>query len=355
MMSAGEYLDALLSLPGMRGASVSRDGKWVAWTWFRTGPAADVYRGTDRWFPRADTPHHTTDDDTFLVSWTPDSRAVIVEQDRDGNERAQLYRVDLERPLEMVPLTEVEPNYFIRGGELHPNGRWLVYGANSTRRPGQEIEPTWIYRHDLETGERLALARPEKGGYDPAAAQPQGRPDPLPAHGPAPGRAAGLAGGHRGRRGPGDPQLWGGGQRLTPRGSPTGSGCWCWPRPRPTAAWGFGSWMTARCAGCWTILARNIERAFVPHGSVRIVVVEGSMREARCSLLDPETGEEIGLPAVPGNLIPLAPLAPPTGDVWLGTISVPASRPIWCASAIGDRGPEVFQASPGCGSEKLYA
>ena len=30
---------------------------------------------------------------------------------------------------------------------------------------GQEIEPTWIYRHDLETGERIPLAKPEKGGY----------------------------------------------------------------------------------------------------------------------------------------------------------------------------------------------
>ncbi len=41
-------------------------------------------------------------DDTVLVSWTPDSRGVLVAQDRDGNERDRLYRVDLDRRLAMV-------------------------------------------------------------------------------------------------------------------------------------------------------------------------------------------------------------------------------------------------------------
>ena len=74
----------------------------------------------------------------------------------------------------MLPLTEPEPNYYLRGGELHPNGRWLVYGANVDVATGEEIEPTWIYRHDLETGERVRAGSPRKGGLDPAAAQPRG-------------------------------------------------------------------------------------------------------------------------------------------------------------------------------------
>ena len=61
--------------------------------------------------------------------------------------------------------TEPEPNYFLRGGDLHPNSRWLVYGANVDAATGCEIEPTWIYRLDLETGERRVLARPEKGAW----------------------------------------------------------------------------------------------------------------------------------------------------------------------------------------------
>ena len=163
-MDAITYLDALLALPGMYEPQVSRDGQWVAWMWFRAAPAADVYVAlTDG--SSAPIRLTATQENTYLVSWTPDSRAVIVEQDKDGNERAQLFRVDVDRPQKMVPLTESEPSYYVRGGDVHPNGRWLIYGANVDVTSGEEIEPTWIYRHDLESGERRVLARPEKTGY----------------------------------------------------------------------------------------------------------------------------------------------------------------------------------------------
>ena len=169
-MTSEEYLEALLKLPGMWKPEVSPDGKWVAWMWFRTGPAGDVYAAPTGGSPalsegEGSPPIRLTEtpDDTVVVSWTPDSQAVIVEQDKDGNERAQLFRVDLARPGVMIPLTEPDPHYFIRGGELHPNGRWLVYGANFDFEAGREIEPTWVYRHDLQTGERRVLARTQKG------------------------------------------------------------------------------------------------------------------------------------------------------------------------------------------------
>jgi len=122
------------------GPAASRDGRWVAWTWFRAGPAADVYVApTDG----SQAPLRLTDspENTRFVSWTPDSRAVLVEQDQGGDERMQLFLVALDTPLRMEPLTEARPSYFLRGGELHPNGRWLVYGAN-VDESGEEIEPT---------------------------------------------------------------------------------------------------------------------------------------------------------------------------------------------------------------------
>ena len=42
-MTPAEYLDALLALPRLIAPKVSPDGRWVAWTWFGAGPAADVY------------------------------------------------------------------------------------------------------------------------------------------------------------------------------------------------------------------------------------------------------------------------------------------------------------------------
>ena len=45
------------------------------------------------------------------------------------------------------------------------HGRWLVYGANVDVETGQEIEETWIYRHDLRSGELEVLARPRRGNF----------------------------------------------------------------------------------------------------------------------------------------------------------------------------------------------
>jgi len=168
-MNSEQYLNALLSLPGMVisqsrmvGPKVSPDKKWVAWSWYRTGPAADVYvtsvDGSSAPIRLSETPENT-----FIIEWMPDSRAVIVSQDENGNERDQLFRIDLDRPGVLVPLTEHQPPFYLIGGKVHPNGKWLVYAANYDIATGKEIEPAWIYRHDLETGERLVLARLEKG------------------------------------------------------------------------------------------------------------------------------------------------------------------------------------------------
>jgi hypothetical protein len=43
MLSPTAYLDALLALPGLGGTRISRDGRWVAWTWSRAAPVSDVY------------------------------------------------------------------------------------------------------------------------------------------------------------------------------------------------------------------------------------------------------------------------------------------------------------------------
>jgi Tol biopolymer transport system component len=88
-----------------------------------------------------------------------------VAEDNDGDERCQLFRVDLARPGDLLPLTEPSPPYFLRGGQLHPNGRWLIYGANYDAEAGHEIEPTWVYRHDVVSEERVALARPARSGW----------------------------------------------------------------------------------------------------------------------------------------------------------------------------------------------
>jgi dipeptidyl aminopeptidase/acylaminoacyl peptidase len=314
-MTPEEYLDALMSLPGMAHQRASRDGRWVAWTWFRAGPAANVYAApTDGSAP----PIQLTDttENTYLFSWAPDSQSVVVAQDTGGDERYQLSRVDLDDPLHMRPLTEPEPRYFVRGGELHPNGRWLVYGANYDFAAGTEIEPTWIYRHDLESGERLALARPTKGAYIRPKLSPvgthvlYGRADLHPA-----GHQVWLVG----IDGENDHEILNYGDQVKVFAS------WF---PDGKRVLVLAERETHRRLGVWDLEtetvrwllddpSRNVEDAAVPYGSDRIVVYEVQEARTRCSLMDPETGEETWLPDVGGNLL----LHVPVGDGdWAGQI-----------------------------------
>lgn len=312
-MTPEQYLDSLLSLPDLRTPKVSPDGVWVAWTWYRAGPAADVYAApTDGSQP----PIRLSDtgDDTVLVSWTPDSQAVIVAQDHDGNERDQLSRINLNEPLNLIPLTEPDPHYYIRGGQLHRNGRWLIYAANVDVATGQEIEPSWVYRHDLNTGERVPLAKPEKGGWYLPELNPAGthilytRMDLHPA-----GRQIWLVD----VEGQDDHELFNFGADVKVHAH------WL---PEGERALVLAETPTHRKLGVWALTtnevrwllddaARNIESASMPYGSDRIVVVELTQACIRTSLLDPDTGEELRLPALPGNLTPLAPAA---DGAWVG-------------------------------------
>jgi len=312
-MTPEQYLEALLTLPGMWNPKVSPDGKWVAWTWYRAGPAADVYAApTDGAAP----PIRLTDsaDDTILVSWTPDSRMVIVSQDHDGNERDQLFGVDLNHPLAMQPLTEANPNYYIRGGQLHPNGHRLVYSANFDVASGKEIEPFWVYRHDLSTGERAPLAKPEKGGWYLPDLNSTGthilytRMDLHPA-----GRQIWLVD----IEGQEDRELFNFGADVKAFASwfPDGRRAVVLCETKTHRRLGVWDMTTGELRWLLDDPARNIENAYAPYGSDHIVVIEIEQSLTRASLLHPDTGDEMRLAAIPGNLTPLAPV----GDgAWVG-------------------------------------
>lgn len=318
-MDPARALDALLALPVLRAPALSPDGRWVGWTWSGVGPTADVYAApTDGSAP----PLRLTegDENLLLVSWTPDSRAVLVRQDRGGDERAQLLRVDLDRPLVAQPLTEAAPRYFLRGGQLHPNGRWLFYGANFDVERDREIEPTWLYRHDLATGERRPLARPARPGWVVPQLNETGthllysRQDRHPA-----GYQVWLVD-SEGRE---DREILNAGAaaKISTDWLPDGR------RAIVLAEAGthrrLGLWALEGGATRWLLddPARNLERAFAPrggpphHSGAVAIVVEARGARLRASLLDLEGGAETRLPEIPGNLVPLGPV----GDgAWVG-------------------------------------
>ncbi|HZE57709.1 MAG TPA: prolyl oligopeptidase family serine peptidase [Chthoniobacterales bacterium] len=310
-----ERLDALLTLPGMVRPLVSPNGKWVAWTWFRAGPSANVFAApTDG----SSSPIRLTEsrDDTVLVSWSPDSQAVIAERDEGGDERAQLFRVDLERPGEMLALTESNPRFYVRGGELHPNERWLVYGANYDVAAGKEIEPTWIYRHDLVTGERLPLARPEKATSVPPQLSPLGthilytRMDIHPS-----GQQVWLVD----IDGRDDRELFNFGSDVKTVASwfPDGRHLVVLTEAKTHRRLGVCDLKTSRVRWVLDDPTINIEAASVPHGSDQIVVIEMNQGRTSSFLLDPQTRAIKRLPKTISNLILLAP-SPIPNDRWIG-------------------------------------
>lgn len=308
-----DYLDALLSLPKMYGESVSRDGKYAAWMWMGVGAAIDIYVApTDGSVPP--TQLTNTSKHTLLTSWLPTSDGLIVAQDQDGNERYQLFKLKLDAPNKFEPLTEPNPNYYIRGGQLHPNGKWLVYAANVDFSRGQEIEPTWVYRHNLETGERLPLAKPQKGGYYAPRLNSTGTHILY----------------NRKDLDPSGYQLWlvdiegqqdreiinvGNDKKIYASWFPDGKRILF--RAETSTHFRVGIYEIESGTGRWLIddPSRNIDGVYAPFGTDQIVINE--VKEARLMsfLMDIETGHETPIQLAHGNLQPIAPTAV---GVWIG-------------------------------------
>ena len=311
-MDAERFLESLLSVPALSGPVISPDGRWVAWSWSRLGPAADVFAAP---VDGSSPPVRLTasaEGDTVVASWTPDGESVLVTQDTDGDERARLYRVRLAEPGVMEPLTGPGPNYYLGGGQLHPNGRWLVYSANLDAQSGEETEADRLYRHDLEGGEILALARPERGSI------------PWP--------ELNRDGTHvlyaRNELDPAGQQVWlvdvegqedreilnfGDAAKVSASWFPDGRRVLFLAEASPYRK--LGVYRMDDEGVSWLVddPGRNVEEAFAPPNGGPVVVVEVEGAGVKASLLDAASGSESAPPGLPGNLVPLAPF----GDAWV--------------------------------------
>jgi len=285
-------IEHLFSVPRISEAAVSPDTRWVAWSWDGLGgEGMGVYVApTDGTRP----PRRLGEGAVTceLASWSPDSRSILVVCETDGDERSWLCRVHITEPEKLEALTETTPNYFLRGGSLHPDGRTLVYGANVDLETGREIEPTCVIRKDLVTGARQELTRPERGGASVPRLSPTGshilyfRNDLDPA-----GVQAWLVD-VDGRE---DIEIINVGDALSVQADwfPDGQRLVVVAESAARSHRRLGVWELNSSRLTWLVDDRslNIEHASVPPGSTSIVALVGEDARTRSILVDPKSGE----------------------------------------------------------------
>jgi len=312
------FLEASLTIPAIFDYKISKDSKYVGYTWKNVHPNLDVFLvltgGTKRPVPLTETPEAT-----FIVDFAPDSLSVIVGEDKNRNERVRLFEVKIDKPRQMTPLTEGDPPFFLRGGALHPNRKWLFYGANYDSESKKEIEPTWVYRQDLETRERVVLAKPVKPTWLIPQLNDQGT----------------YVLYNRKELHPKGEQYW----LVDTEGEEDREILNFGPKAKVQAVWlpdgqhvGFitetkdGKVQKYYSLGIhdieteginWLIDEpdRNIERIYSPANSHHLIVLEYQKAMVRPSIIDLTNMEERFLPKIRGSLIPIGPT---TDEEWVG-------------------------------------
>jgi dipeptidyl aminopeptidase/acylaminoacyl peptidase len=279
------FLDRLFRVSETWGARLSPDGRHVGWIANNLGDTTQLWRApSDGSAPPQVWVANDRDCDWFF--WAPDSASIILGQSRDGDERVGLSQVALDGTVH--DLTERRPDYYIHGGQIDPQGRFLVYAANRDPATGQEIETHVIYRHELATGTRVPLAHLRRATYVTPRLSSDGR--------------------HvlysRKDRDPSGRQLWlvgidGSGDReiLNAGDARKADGLWAPDSARivVTAEAGdhrrVGLLDIATDTVKWLIddPALQVSGAHWPKGSDRIVVMETRFARELASLLDPES------------------------------------------------------------------
>ncbi len=167
-------LDSLMSLPTIGHVMVSPDKKHLAMSISRIQENYDAFLkstdGTGDLTPLTKTPEVTVVED-----WAPDSKSILVGEDKARNERVTLYRVFLDSPCEMNPVTEIEPKFYIQGGYFGPRGDFIAYSVNYDYDTKKETETFRIVVQYLDSGSKTVIASPDRPESVMPSVDPNGR------------------------------------------------------------------------------------------------------------------------------------------------------------------------------------
>lgn len=306
-----KIIDQLFNTPYVQLASVSPNRKWVVWTWFNKGPKADLYIASlqDPSLPPKKISNFKQN--TMAMSWTADSQNIVAGHDFDGDERFHLYKINISSG-ETTPLTELNSEYYIRGGGLDSSQKNLVVALNYDFETKTETDITYIYKLNLETGIHTKISSPDKPSFIWPELNSTGthvlytKQDLSPS-----GQQIWLAD----MDGKTDEEIINEGFDKEVRA--------VW-HPNGQDIIFVAEADNYRRVGLYNIHnktkrwlvddpARNIENAYVPYGGERVVLNEIRQTELVSFLLDIETCNISPL----SNLSNIMPLVPLEGDTWL--------------------------------------
>ena len=160
-----EFLEELMNLPSVYQARRSPDAQLVALNIANLHPNFDIFV-TNPQDPTTITPLTNTNELTVFHQWFPDSKSVIISQDTARNERTTCYRVFLDEPNKLHPLTQVNPDFFLRTPCLSPDGGNLYFFANYDFDEKKETEISYLYLQNLDSGIIKKIASPAKPAYN---------------------------------------------------------------------------------------------------------------------------------------------------------------------------------------------
>lgn len=137
---------------------VSKDGKWLAWSW------SGVTDTADGWIVPTDgsaSPRRVTDgkDHFFVNGISDDGRTLILAQGKGGNEHDRLFRLDLGADAKPIPLTPEQSDHYVFGGTIAADGHSLLYTADYDYDAGKPADGSRLYVQDLANGARRIIAR----------------------------------------------------------------------------------------------------------------------------------------------------------------------------------------------------
>ncbi len=319
--------------PVLWAVRISGDGKWLAWSWTGLDDTGNVWLApTDGSQP----PRRVTDgrDHFYVNAISADGGSLILAQSIGSNEHDRLFRLDVAAGTAPEPLTPLQDDHYVFGGDFAGDGGSIVFAADVDYATGAPTAGSWIYRQDLATGARRVLAKAGSvAGFAPEVS-PDGqvviytRSDLHPAG--AQIWAVGIDGGD-------DREILNFGARHKVQAHWTGAGHEMLVKAEIETHERVGVYDLATGALRWLIddPARNIDFVVPGRDGRRAMVLEFAESRIAARLIDLESGAERPFAAGARSLLPIGEL--PDGD--------------WIAEAYGSRGAhDLVRVDPARGS-----